>query len=164
MRIKCGKWHCIGRREGLNEVQSPTRRHCHMRSTGPRRSNLIISIQMTTAMWMSLFALALPLATLSAGSKARTWQTGTLMDVSVNSVDSVHGVNGIINTTRINFWSYTLDAGDRVYVGEHRSRKPIQMEVNGPIQFAVEKDHIFILDHERKEFRLNIIKTTLKTR
>ena len=101
---------------------------------------------------------------MSAGSKARAWQTGTLMDVSVNSVDSVHGVNGIINTTRINFWSYTLDAGDRVYVGEHRSRKPIQMEVNGPIQFAVEKDHIFVLDHERKEFRLNIIKTTLKTR
>jgi hypothetical protein len=42
--------------------------------------------------------------------------------------------------------------------------KPIQLEVNGPIQFAVEKDHIFVLDHERKEFRLNIVKTTLKTR
>lgn len=55
-------------------------------------------------------------------------------------------------------------AGDRVYIGECRSRKPIQLEVNGPIQFAVDKDHIFILDYERKEFRLNIIKTTLKTR
>jgi len=49
-------------------------------------------------------------------------------------------------------------------VGERRSRKPIQLEVNGPIQFVVEKDRIFVLDHERKEFRLNIIKTTLKTR
>lgn len=121
-----------------------------MRSTGPRRSNLLLFVQMTTARWMSLYALALSLVTLSAESKARSWQTGTLMDVSVNSVDSVHGVNGIINTTRINFWSYTLDAGDRVYVGERRSRKPVQLEVNGPIQFAVEKDHIFILDHERR--------------
>jgi len=49
-------------------------------------------------------------------------------------------------------------------VGERRSRKPIQSEVNGPIQFAVEKDRIFILDHEGEEFRLDIIKTTLKTR
>ena len=40
------------------------------------------------------------------------------------------------------------DAGDRVYVGKRRSRKPVQLEINGPIQFAVEKDHIFILDHE----------------
>ncbi|MGC9951420.1 MAG: hypothetical protein ABSF64_34115 [Bryobacteraceae bacterium] len=118
---------------------------------------------MTFARWAS-FALALSLVTASAGGKSRTWQTGTLMDVSVNSVDSVHGVNGIINTTGINFWSYTPDAGDRVYVGEQRSRKPIQLEVNAPVQFAVEKDHVFILDHERKEFRLNIIKTTLKTR
>ena len=112
----------------------------------------------------SLFALALSLVAASAGIKERAWQTGTLLDVSVNSVASVQGVNGIINTARVNFWSYTLDAGDRVYVGERRSRKPVQLEINGPIQFAVEKDHIFILDHERRELRLNIIKTTLKTR
>lgn len=130
----------------------------------PRRSNLVLSVQMTIALRASLFALLLSLVTASAGTKGRTWQSGTLIDVSVNSVASVQGVNGIINTARINFWSYTVDAGDRVYVGERRSRKPIQLEVNGPIQFAVEKDRIFILDHERKEFRLNIIKTTLKTR
>ncbi len=85
---------------------------------------------------MSLFALnlSLALATASAASKARAWQTGTLLDVSVNTVDSVQGVNGIINTARINFWPYTLDAGDRVYVGERRSRKPVQLEIKGPIQ------------------------------
>ena len=125
---------------------------------------MVLSKQMAVTTRRSLFALALSLVAASAGIKERAWQTGTLLDVSVNSVASVQGVNGIINTARVNFWSYTLDAGDRVYVGERRSRKPVQLEINGPIQFAVEKDHIFILDHERRELRLNIIKTTLKTR
>jgi hypothetical protein len=108
--------------------------------------------------------LALSVVASWAGIKNRAWQTGTLLDVSVNSVASIQGVNGIINTARVNYWSYTLDAGDRVYVGERWSRKPVQLEINGPIQFAVEKDHIFIMDHERREFRVNIIKTTLKPR
>ena len=142
------------RRRGLSQPNSP---QC-------ANSRMVLSKQMAVTTRRSLFALALSLVAASAGIKERAWQTGTLLDVSVNSVASVQGVNGIINTARVNFWSYTLDAGDRVYVGERRSRKPVQLEINGPIQFAVEKDHIFILDHERRELRLNIIKTTLKTR
>jgi hypothetical protein len=119
----------------------------------------------------------------SGKEKERQWQTGKVIDTSRNSVyaGEVGSANGSAttsgNTTYGNangsstavyrvYETYTIDAGEYIYVcQEHikwRWSKPAELTVNGPVQFAVEKDHIYIKGEDGSEHETKIIKKVAK--
>jgi hypothetical protein len=128
-------------------------------------------------------ALAL-LANLSfAKEKERQWQTGKVLDTdrdrtyagSVGNASGTATTSG--NTTYGNasgsstavyrvYETYTIAAGGYVYVcQEHikwRWSKPALLTVNGPVQFAIEKDRIFIKSEDDSEHETKIIKKILQ--
>jgi hypothetical protein len=59
-----------------------------------------------------------------------------------------------------------IESDSYIYVARERLRwkwsKPADLTINGPIRFAVEKDHIFILDEDGKEHEGRITKKVLK--
>lgn len=63
--------------------------------------------------------------------------------------------------------TYTIEAKDYVYVCQERIRwrwsKPAILTVNGPVQFAMEKDHIYIKSEDGSEHEAKIVKKILKT-
>ncbi len=62
--------------------------------------------------------------------------------------------------------TYLIEAGDYVYeCQEHikwRWSKPAALTVNGPVQFAIEKDRIYIKSEDGREHETKIIKKILK--
>src|ERR1700733_26222 len=100
-----------------------------------------------------------------AKEKEHQWQTGKVLDTShdrtyAGSVGNASGTattsgnttygnaNGSSTAVYQVYETYTIAAGDHVYVcQEHlkwRWSKPAVLTVNGPVQFAIEKDRIFI--------------------
>jgi hypothetical protein len=62
-------------------------------------------------------------------------------------------------------FTYTVDGGDRVYDGQEIGRRNatlIHVEVNAPVQYAVDKDHLYIKDSDGKSHKLDLIRTTRK--
>jgi len=62
-------------------------------------------------------------------------------------------------------WTYVIDAGEYLYesqeIRKSRDRTP-PLTVNGPVQFVIEKDHVYIRDEEGKEHDTKLVKKTLK--
>lgn len=117
---------------------------------------------------LTLLMVVLCTLAVSGKDKERAWQQGKLADI-------VHGARSETGTglftpnasTRIDVWTITIDSGGRRYVaeGEHtrgelgsHGFKDLQIEVNDGVQFAVEKDNLFVLGSDKKERRLKIIK------
>lgn len=118
-----------------------------------------------------------------AKSKERQWQTGKLLDTNQGRVyaGNVGSASGSAttsgNTTYGNtsghstavyrlYETYVIDAGDYVYESqEHlkwRWSKAATLTVNGPVQFAIEKDHIYIKSEDGSEHDTKLFKKTLK--
>jgi hypothetical protein len=56
-----------------------------------------------------------------------------------------------------------IDAGDKVYQAEEvgrRNAKAIRVDVNGPVDYRLDKDHLYIRDPDGKSHKLDLIKTT----
>jgi hypothetical protein len=119
----------------------------------------------------------------SAKEKERQWQTGKVLDTNRSSVyaGEVGSANGSAttngNTTYGNangsstavyrvYETYTIDGGEYIYVcREHikwRWSKPATLTVNGPVQFAVEKDHLYIKGEDGSEHETKIMKKVSK--
>jgi hypothetical protein len=119
----------------------------------------------------------------SAKEKERQWQTGKVLDTNrektyAGSVDNASGTatssgnstygNASGSSTAVYrvYETYRIEAGDYIYeCQEHikwRWSKPAMLTVNGPVQFAIEKDHIYIKSEDGSEHETKIIKKILK--
>jgi len=129
---------------------------------------------------LSCAALAFMLiAPLLAKAKQREWQTGKLLDEQRHVVyaGEVGTATGEATTSGTNTYGsatgsstaiyrvyeeYTIQAASLVYVcQEHikwRWSKPAKVTVNAPIEFAIEKDHIYIKGEDGKEHEAKIVK------
>jgi hypothetical protein len=92
------------------------------------------------------------------------WKQGKLINVDVGSytrtTSSPYVNNGQIITHRRRVFTYSIDAGDKIYQGE--AGASARVEVNGPIEYRLEKDHLYIKDLDGKSYKLDLIKTTRK--
>src|SRR5882757_4909502 len=65
-----------------------------------------------------------------------------------------------------NYQVYTIESGNTVYVGsEHLLfpwSKAADVELGHPVQFAVKRDKIYILDSSGKQHKGTLVKTSLK--
>jgi hypothetical protein len=118
----------------------------------------------------ALSVLVLLCASSASAKKERQWQTGTLLDMNQASVyagDVIVPNNlGAVSIARRRVSeTYVIDAGAYVYESQEirrsRDRTP-SLTVNGPVQFAIEKDHVYIRDEEGKEHDTKLVKKTLK--
>lgn len=100
--------------------------------------------------------------------KERQWQTGKLLDMKGVNVTFLGGdavPSSSVARSRINE-IYLIDAGEYIYESKEASRssrdKTPPFTVNGPVQFAIEKDHVYIKDEAGKEHDTKLIRKTLK--
>jgi hypothetical protein len=117
-----------------------------------------------------------------AKEKEHQWQTGKVLDTGrdrtyAGSLDDASGTATTSGNTTFGNASgsstavyrveetYTIAAGDYVYeCQEHikwRWSKPALLTVNGPVQFAIEKDRIYIKSEDGTEHETKIIKKIL---
>ena len=112
---------------------------------------------------MSLLVLLCAVTTPANKEQQRQWQTGTLVDM--NRADA--GTRSITRRLYVVLvaWTYLIDAGEYLYesqeIRKSKDSTPL-LTVNGPVQFAIEKDHVYIKDEEGKEHDTKLIKKTLK--
>jgi len=109
-----------------------------------------------------LFALA------NAKSKPKDWQTGTLIDVTIEKgrrlVGSMSGsngnVNGVIVHKRDDATYYHIDGGDIFYVAKRtltqRHDKQLKVTINARVKYAIVGDDFYIQDEDGKEHKLSI--------
>ena len=130
-----------------------------------------------------IVAVLLLSGTASPKDKQHQWQTGKVLDTnrdrayagSVGNASGTATTSG--DTTYANasgssipvyrvYETYAIESSDFIYVCEERIRwkwsKPADLTVNGPVQFAIEKDHLFIKGDDGKEHETKIVKKILK--
>jgi hypothetical protein len=93
------------------------------------------------------------------------WKQGKLLNLDVGSRSKVVGVNGMVTTKVRRVFTYSVDGGDRIYDGQEisgRGGKPIHVEVNGPVEYAIDKDHLYLKDSDGKSHKLDLLRTTRK--
>jgi hypothetical protein len=118
----------------------------------------------TQLMRSSVVCIALLVTSLFAKDPTE-WKQGELLNLDIASQSRIGSVNGIIGTVVRSVFTYTVDGGDRVYDGREIGRRnatPIHVEVNAPVQYAVDKDHLYIKDSDGKSHKLGLIQTTRK--
>jgi hypothetical protein len=87
-----------------------------------------------------------------------TWREGKL--VNVDAATSTKPKNGKPFSIRI--FRLAVEDSDRVYEGEISGKKAPRVEVNDFVQFATDKDHLYIKDLQGKTEKLTLLKTTRK--
>jgi hypothetical protein len=103
-----------------------------------------------------VFMMLMMLAPLVA--KIRDWKNGTLISIE----ERKELVIGKKSGSEERFWSYSIDAGDVIYEAERASKRPIQVEINGPVSFVLDGKHLILRDGSDHEFKLLLLKTTRK--
>ena len=58
---------------------------------------------------------------------------------------------------------YVLESPQMRYIGLWRKQKGIPMTVNAPVRFALEKDKLYVVGEDGKEYELKLTKKILKT-
>jgi hypothetical protein len=106
-------------------------------------------------------------------ARDRAWTTGTLVDSETErgtrtvGIPSTIGSGPMIATLPNDVTLYTVDDGRYMWVFSRRMTKkhdkPLDLTVNAPVKFAVEKGDCYLLDDEGKEHKLVVEKKTLKT-
>jgi hypothetical protein len=96
----------------------------------------------------------------------KVWLSGKLLDDSTSTVQTYSQSNGTGQTWNHAVSDLAIDAGDRVYfargVASFRWSKIPRVTENAPIQFRIDKDHLFIIDDKGKEIKLSLVKTRMK--
>jgi hypothetical protein len=106
----------------------------------------------------------------------REWQDGTWSDterirVLAGSVFNASGSATTASGSTVPVYrvseTFLIETPDRWYVASQRLRwrwsKPVAMTVNVPVRFAVEKDKIYVIGEDGKEYELTIEKKGIKT-
>jgi hypothetical protein len=95
----------------------------------------------------------------------RQWQAGTWGDSTTAPAGAVamplYGGGAI--AVPIQSTTYVIQTDTLLYVGLWRRTKLIPMTVNGPVRFALEKDKLFVIGEDGKEYELKLVKKVLKT-
>jgi len=107
--------------------------------------------------WLAVLMLSLFSAEVIAAP--RDWTSGTLISID-DRKEVTSGKKGSVIEKRI--WAYSIDAGDVIYEAERASKRPIQIEINGPVSFALRKTDLYVKDTGGHEFKLDLLKTTRK--
>ena len=107
--------------------------------------------------------LALSTACLSAKNRPAVWSTAMLVDSNVQSRQIILGTSDQILTGYRNVWTYSLDAGDKIFVARYNHRNRIPLTVGESVEFAVSDDDLYI-QAAGKTFKLRVIKESLKSR
>lgn len=122
-----------------------------------------------------------------AADRQRNWQTGTLLETEKQQVrqGSTRTTNSDIDakdkkgktqysgtTTSTetenydNFQVYTIDAGGTTYVAREKLlfpwSKPAATTVGSKVQFAVEKNTLYVLGEDGKQHKAGIMKASMK--
>ena len=134
------------------------------------------------AVLASVLAL-LPSVVLCA-EKARSWQTGKVVDTersryfagtvgngnTTGTVQENGTYQGSTNNSQTAVYrvyqTFAIEDETQVYMAEERLRwrwsKPANLTVNGPVKFAIQKRKLYVLDDDGKEHEMEIIKHVLK--
>ena len=94
--------------------------------------------------------LALLICTLLANAKSHTlaWQKGDVAAIEVLRIP--------INTKKMRYrYTYTLHGAGHTYTFDDRAK--LNLTVNGPVEYAVEGDRIFVRDEAGKEHKETIL-------
>ncbi len=83
-----------------------------------------------------------------------------MVDVSIDSYTRTAGVNGTIVSKRRKVWTYAVEDDERAYFAE--VNKALQLEVNTIVDFAVEKNRLYLKDSAGKTQKLEIVKVVRK--
>ena len=105
-------------------------------------------------------------------AKERAWTTGTLVNAATERDSRAVGVPPTIVTgpkivtLRNDVTYYTIDDGKYMWVVTRRMTKkddkPLQVTIDTPVKFAVEKKTCYLLDEQGEEHKLRVEKKTLK--
>lgn len=102
-------------------------------------------------------------------AKEPAWKQGKLINLDVGSftrtTSSPYVNHGQIITHRDRVFTYSVDGGDKIYEAEEvggPSAKAIHVDVNGPVEYWIDKDHLYIKDQDGKSHKLDLVKTTRK--
>lgn len=122
---------------------------------------------------LRLGLLFLVVCSVTSLAKDHAWTTGTLVDSETErgtrtvGIPSTIGSGPMIATLRNDVTLYTIDDGKYLWVVSRRITKkhdkPLDLTVNAPVKFAIEKSDCYLLDDEGKEHKLVVEKKTLKT-
>jgi hypothetical protein len=106
-------------------------------------------------------------------AKDRAWRTGTLVDSQTQSGTRTVGIPPTIitgpkiKTLRNDVTFYTIDDGKYVWVvSRHMTKaedKPLNVTINAPVKFAIEKKDCYLLDDQGEEHKLALERKILKT-
>lgn len=107
----------------------------------------------------------------TSAESQRTWQEGTCRDVTTDSrVVSFYSSGSAVGNTvsgstvpiSVVHAYYVIETADMIYIGSHRLRwrwsKPIDLTINRPVRFAIEKRNMYLQDDEGKEHKLDLVK------
>jgi hypothetical protein len=134
---------------------------------------------------MARFLLIFSLAAASLAAKDRAWQTGQLLDKTLNpyfkTTDAGNGdakaggpvqyenmavaVNVHHSSGDVVYDDYVIEADDAVYMVEatrFKNTKAAHLSLSRPLSFAVEKNKLWIKDLDRMEYETVILKQVLK--
>lgn len=129
---------------------------------------------------LPILLLLLCCLSIQADKKERDWKTGKLLDTDSTRYTTTSGSNtrGQINpdgtyssstsatTASYRKFIFVVRGDDITYVVSHvlswRWSKEIQLTVNGPVKYAVEKNDFYILDEKGREFKMKIEKKILR--
>lgn len=106
------------------------------------------------------------IASFSAQSK-REWQSGYWRE-SERTTETVGAVasGAAVAAVRRTYQVFIIEAPEVVYHAEQRLRwrwsKPVPMTVNESVRFAVEKDKVFVIGEDGKEYQLTLTKKVKK--
>jgi hypothetical protein len=120
------------------------------------------------------------LVSLALGDKKdREWKTGKVLDTESASFRTYGGSNteGRVNpdgtysaSTSQASWNhkkyvFAIQGDDVIYIVSHvlsfRWSKEVQLTVNGPVKYAVEKNKLYLVDENNREFKMKIEKKIL---
>src|SRR5262249_8281412 len=107
------------------------------------------------------------------GKKERSWQmghvvslygssaqTGTTGSATGTVVGSTVIVNSQSSPTYAVWQNYVIDVGEYRYIADQRLRwrwsKPVPLIVNDSVQVAIEKNHMFLIGTDGKEYEIDI--------
>jgi hypothetical protein len=105
-------------------------------------------------------------------AKDRAWTTGTLVNADTERDSRTVGVPPTIVTgpkivtLRNDVTYYTIDDGKYLWVVSRRMTKkddkPLNVTINAPVKFAIEKKACYLLDEQGEEHKLVVERKTLK--
>lgn len=101
-------------------------------------------------------------------SADRPWQDGTWRDTDrLSSVaGAVVNAGSVVVVNRV-YQTFVIETPTHLYVAQQRLRwrwsKPLPMTVNAPMKYSIEKDKVYVIAEDKKEYELEITKKILKT-